>query len=83
MSDKPVIALGSCILKEEAASRDREVQRPVGTQGGLTAFNTKNTSEETSHWQGFWEELALARQKREEKWVFEIKYCWQLFLGKE
>ena len=40
MSDKPVIALGSCILKEEAASRDREVQRPVGTQGGLAAFNT-------------------------------------------
>ena len=35
MNDKPVIALGSCILKEEADSRDREVQRPVETQGRL------------------------------------------------
>ena len=50
---------------------------------GKAAFNTENTSEETSHWQGFWEELAPARQKREEKWGFEIKYSWQLFLGKE
>lgn len=67
MSDKPVIALGSCILKEEASQVTGRYRGLWEPQGGLAAFNTKNTSEETSHWQGFWEELALARQKRGRK----------------
>lgn len=45
MSDKPVIALGERIWKEEAASRDREVQRPVGTQGGLAALTQRILSQ--------------------------------------
>lgn len=80
MSDKPVLARGVA-SDGGGGSRAWGAQRP-GERGEAGCLYQEPFRRDRPS-AGLGGEPALAGQKREEKWVFEIKYCWQLFLGKE